>query len=375
MHTLITILFMGIVGAIIGGITNSIAIKMLFRPYEAKYIGNWRLPFTPGLIPKRRDELAKQMGQLVINHLLTPKVIQQKLTDPKIYDSLHQILVKKVVEFFQSEKTLNEWLEHIGMMNHDGKMEDKLYILLNKQMTHWINEHNDQLLQELIPETIWEKLDKNVNKISKYLLINVKQFLVSPSGYHLIKHHFDQFFEGRGRLLNMLHPFLDNRNMIERLQQELVKIIENDQTEKAVTQVLQSELDRVKSWTVEEGVQKLLGKEGKDLIWEELKKFFFHKPLKSFPLTDLKNTIINQMIPTVVQKGMEKLGSTYIEKWMKKLEIPELVKNQVDSFSTEQLEEIVVGISRRELKMITYLGAYLGGLIGILQGFIVILMG
>lgn len=81
------------------------------------------------------------------------------------------------------------------------------------------------------------------------------------------------------------------------------------------------------------------------------------------------------MIPTVVQKGMEKLGSTYIEKWMKKLEIPELVKNQVDSFSTEQLEEIVVGISRRELKMITYLGAYLGGLIGILQGFIVILMG
>lgn len=46
------------------------------------------------------------------------------------------------------------------MMNHDGKMEDKLYILLNKQMTHWINEHNDQLLQELIPETFWEKLIK-----------------------------------------------------------------------------------------------------------------------------------------------------------------------------------------------------------------------
>jgi uncharacterized membrane protein YheB (UPF0754 family) len=163
--------------------------------------------------------------------------------------------------------------------------------------------------------------------------------------------------------------------MIERLQQELVKIIENDQTEKAVTQVLQSELDRVKAWTVEEGMKNLLGKEGKDLIWEELKKFFFHKPLKSFPLNDLQNTIVNQIIPAVVQKGMEKLGNTYIEKWMKKLEIPELVKNQVDSFSTQQLEEIVVGISRRELKMITYLGAYLGGLIGILQGFIVILIG
>ena len=375
MLTLIKIIFMGIVGAIIGGITNFIAIKMLFRPYEAKYIGNWRLPFTPGLIPKRRDEIAKQLGQLVINHLLTPKVIQQKLTDSKIYESLQQILQKKVVGFFQSEKSLNEWLERVGITNNDGKMEDKLYILLNKQFTHWKLEHKDQSLYEFIPDAVWEKVDKNVTKISKYLLINVKQFFVSPSGFQLIKYHFNRFFEGRGMFLTMMQSFLDNRNMIERLQQELVKIIENDQTEKAITQVLQDELDRIKSWTVEEAIQKLLGKEGKDLIWKELKKFIFHKPLKSFPLSDLQNIIVNQMIPIIVQKGMEKLGSTYVEKWMKKLEIPELVKSQVDSFSTEQLEEIVVGISRRELKMITYLGGFLGGLIGILQGVIVILIG
>ena len=43
---------------------------MLFRPHEAKYIGSWRVPFTPGFIPKRRDELAKQLGNTVIQHLL-----------------------------------------------------------------------------------------------------------------------------------------------------------------------------------------------------------------------------------------------------------------------------------------------------------------
>ena len=36
----ILVLFMVIVGALIGGVTNSLAIKMLFRPYRAYYIGN-----------------------------------------------------------------------------------------------------------------------------------------------------------------------------------------------------------------------------------------------------------------------------------------------------------------------------------------------
>ena len=58
-----TLLFMAFIGALIGGITNHLAIKMLFRPHEAKYIGSWRVPFTPGLIPKRRDELANNLGK------------------------------------------------------------------------------------------------------------------------------------------------------------------------------------------------------------------------------------------------------------------------------------------------------------------------
>ena len=73
MEAFLTILFMVAVGAIIGGVTNSLAIKMLFRPYKPIYIKKWRLPFTPGLIPRRRDDLAIQMGRLVVNHLLTPE--------------------------------------------------------------------------------------------------------------------------------------------------------------------------------------------------------------------------------------------------------------------------------------------------------------
>lgn len=51
-----------LVGAFIGWLTNGIAIKMLFRPLTPKYIGRWRIPFTPGIIPKERDRIARSVG-------------------------------------------------------------------------------------------------------------------------------------------------------------------------------------------------------------------------------------------------------------------------------------------------------------------------
>ena len=44
-----------LVGGVIGYITNNLAIKMLFRPRKAIYIGKWHIPFTPGLIPKQKE--------------------------------------------------------------------------------------------------------------------------------------------------------------------------------------------------------------------------------------------------------------------------------------------------------------------------------
>lgn len=60
-----------IVGAVIGYITNYIAVKMLFRPYKEKRIGKIKIPFTPGIIPKRQAELAKAVGKAVGENLFT----------------------------------------------------------------------------------------------------------------------------------------------------------------------------------------------------------------------------------------------------------------------------------------------------------------
>src|ERR671932_1904058 len=65
-----------VVGGIIGYFTSDIAIKMLFRPYRAIYVGQRQLPFTPGLIPRNQARLAKRISDTIMGSLLTPGELQ-----------------------------------------------------------------------------------------------------------------------------------------------------------------------------------------------------------------------------------------------------------------------------------------------------------
>ncbi len=79
-----------VLGALIGYITNRIAIQMLFRPRASKHIFRVHIPLTPGIIPKSRDELALNMGQLVARELLSPDTIRAQLDNMELRASLKQ---------------------------------------------------------------------------------------------------------------------------------------------------------------------------------------------------------------------------------------------------------------------------------------------
>lgn len=61
-----------VTGAIIGYVTNDIAIRMLFRPLKPWHILGIRIPLTPGVIPTNRLRLARKIGTMVGEYLLTP---------------------------------------------------------------------------------------------------------------------------------------------------------------------------------------------------------------------------------------------------------------------------------------------------------------
>ena len=81
-----------LIGAVIGYCTNYIAVKMLFRPLHPVKVGNWTLPFTPGIIPRGKARLAKALGNAVGEHLLTKEDLEQML----LSDGVKMTIVNRV---------------------------------------------------------------------------------------------------------------------------------------------------------------------------------------------------------------------------------------------------------------------------------------
>ena len=89
-----------IVGAIIGYATNWIAVKMLFYPHYEKYFFGRRMPFTPGVIPKGKDRLARAAGQVIEKYLLNEEILRSVLLSDRMKEKIGQ--------------TLEDWKQNIG---------------------------------------------------------------------------------------------------------------------------------------------------------------------------------------------------------------------------------------------------------------------
>ena len=82
MSNVTTILVLALIGALIGWITNILAIKLLFKPLVPFNILGIKIQ---GLIPKRRAEIAKNIGDIVENELLSMNdIIDNVLTEKNI---------------------------------------------------------------------------------------------------------------------------------------------------------------------------------------------------------------------------------------------------------------------------------------------------
>jgi hypothetical protein len=83
-----------LVGALIGFVTNVLAIKMLFRPLRPYYFFGLRIPFTPGILPRERARLAESIGAMVERELLTPEILRERLAGEELREKFSRNLSK-----------------------------------------------------------------------------------------------------------------------------------------------------------------------------------------------------------------------------------------------------------------------------------------
>ncbi len=90
------LLFLALVGALIGWLTNVIAIKLLFRPINP--IGIKGTPFTiQGLIPKRKGEIAKSIGDVISEELVSMEVIVDQIIEDMDKKQIVEIIKEKII--------------------------------------------------------------------------------------------------------------------------------------------------------------------------------------------------------------------------------------------------------------------------------------
>ncbi|MDR4248520.1 DUF445 family protein, partial [Bacillus thuringiensis] len=104
-----------VVGAIIGGITNVIAIRMLFHPFKPYYIFKCRVPFTPGLIPKRREEIATKIGQVIEEHLLTETLINEKLKSEQSQQAIESMIQQQLQKLTKDQLSIKQITSQIDI--------------------------------------------------------------------------------------------------------------------------------------------------------------------------------------------------------------------------------------------------------------------
>ncbi len=75
-------------GAVIGLVTNALAIRMLFRPYrEVRVLG---LRFQ-GTIPRRKADIARTVSQVVTSELLREEQVAKRLAGPEVRGALREL--------------------------------------------------------------------------------------------------------------------------------------------------------------------------------------------------------------------------------------------------------------------------------------------
>lgn len=101
-----------IIGAFIGALTNDVAIRMLFRPYAARHIGQWRVPFTPGLIPRERHHIAESIADTFVAHVFSNNDVAELFLTDKVKAQL-KLKVDALIDQLGGMLNVNEMM--LGM--------------------------------------------------------------------------------------------------------------------------------------------------------------------------------------------------------------------------------------------------------------------
>ncbi|WP_297452888.1 DUF445 family protein [Persephonella sp.] len=180
MGEIVQFLIPSVLGAFIGYITNYLAIKMLFRPFEEKRIFGVKIPFTPGLIPKRRKEIAISLAKTIEEHLFTTEKLH-KLFEESGYKERLQKRVEIVLDQLIDE-ILEDLVKSVKSGISIGKFNIKTTIVATalEKAIEKLSENLKEKLKDKLLEKASDNIEKNIEEELPQILsqLNIEKMVV-----------------------------------------------------------------------------------------------------------------------------------------------------------------------------------------------------
>lgn len=163
------------IAALIGWVTNYLAIKMLFHPRkQIKFL----FIKIQGIFPKRQHELADKIGDLVARELISIDDFTSKLKNGENLEGVYELLEVKA-DVFLREKLLGSY-PMLSMFINDsliGKVKIMLMDELKSAIPEIINNYSQKLESSFdIKKTVRDKVvDFSLEKLEDVLFSIMKK--------------------------------------------------------------------------------------------------------------------------------------------------------------------------------------------------------
>ena len=311
MRTVLLFLAPPIVGAVIGFITNVVAIKMLFRPLTEIRVFGIRLPFTPGILPRQRSRLAQSIGAMVERELLTAEIVRQRLQREDVRQKIKEALSQFTENILQ--KTPGELLE-----GRENFLTEKLSSAVEKMYPAFTLAVIDFLRQE--------DIRRELESRGRIFLRNILFKLNTFQRLFLSAGQYDQKLEEK------------MPEIIDELVMGAENLLHNERTKSKLTAAAASSMG------------KIIGGQNANIG-------------SLFDMDEANKKALDNFL----FEKMMAAADGQIENILISINIKALVSDRIDSLDMLRVERIILDVMADQFKWIDIFGAILGFLIGLFQ--------
>jgi uncharacterized membrane protein YheB (UPF0754 family) len=387
-------------GAVVGYFTNDVAIKMLFRPYTAKYIGKYQLPFTPGLIPSNQERLATRISDTIMGSLLTPSELQKiakRLLEVERVQAAITWLLQLALDQIQADKeqktvkvlanilkdllgeSLPRWLRvlarkpeflepQLNQIFDRAILEFELTDAQAKQLTDWL------INVILPPETLRLAAidfltDRNIQAIDESFRLKSSGTYWVVANLFGVKNALSRLrtfcLDEREQANKVIADLIEALNIRNRVQELLRDLSLQNLPVSTVKQLRKTLNDSVRGYLHSKGIELLQGLT-ESLDWENIANVVIGR-LRSSTILTASLDVVSAELATIIDRYLERDLEQIVTQVIPILSIDRVIIDRVKSTSPAELEAGIQGIVKSELQGIVNLGGVLGFLVGLMQ--------